>query len=84
MEKIEISHHISRQFNEELETIRSQVLTMGGLVEQQITNAVTALVEGDTQLAFRMITRLTDSKSRSMKNVPRSSRAGNPLPVICV
>ena len=55
MEKIEISHHISRQFNEELETIRSQVLTMGGLVEQQITNAVTALVEGDTQLAESVI-----------------------------
>jgi phosphate transport system protein len=55
MEKIEISHHISRQFNEELETIRSQVLTMGGLVEQQISNAVTALVEGDTQLAETVI-----------------------------
>ncbi len=55
MEKLDISHHISRQFNEELETIRNQVLTMGGLVEQQIANAVTALIEGDTQLAESVI-----------------------------
>ena len=55
MEKIEISHHISRQFNEELEDIRNQVLTMGGLVERQIADAVTALVEGNTELAETVI-----------------------------
>ncbi len=35
--------HISQKFDEEMENLRSQVLTMGGLVEQQITLAVDAL-----------------------------------------
>ena len=52
-----LTHHISRQFNAELEDLRNRVLTMGGLVEQQITDAVRALVEGDTELAETVITR---------------------------
>ncbi|HEY4732628.1 MAG TPA: phosphate signaling complex protein PhoU [Gammaproteobacteria bacterium] len=55
MEKIEISHHISKQFNAELEDIRNRVLAMGGLVEQQVADAVTALVEGNTRLAETVI-----------------------------
>ncbi len=57
MEKTSLSHHISRQFNEELEDIRNKVLTMGGLVEEQIENAITALVNGDTELAETVISR---------------------------
>ena len=57
MEKSSISHHISRQFNEELEDIRSKVLAMGGLVEEQIEDAITALVGGDIDLAEAVITR---------------------------
>ena len=34
-----IGHHISQQFNEDLEEIRSHVLAMGGLVEEQIHKA---------------------------------------------
>ena len=40
-------HHISAQYNEELEDLRNRVLNMGGLVEQQIADAVAALVDGD-------------------------------------
>ncbi len=43
-----IHTHISRQYNAELEDIRSNVLRMGGLVEQQITLALAALASGDT------------------------------------
>src|SRR4030065_2712948 len=40
--------HISRQYNAELEEIRSRVLQMGGLVEQQIEHAMGALIKGNT------------------------------------
>ena len=33
------SQHISQQFEKELQDIRSSVLTMGGLIEQQVENA---------------------------------------------
>ncbi|MDF1589062.1 MAG: phosphate signaling complex protein PhoU [Gammaproteobacteria bacterium] len=45
------SQHISQQFENELEDIRSRVLAMGGLVEQQINNALEALMTGDNELA---------------------------------
>ena len=50
-----IGHHISQQFNEELEEIRSRVMAMGGLVEEQIHKATSALVEGDIALAEAVI-----------------------------
>ena len=52
-----IGHHISQQFNEELKDIRNRVLTMGGLVEQQISDAIRALDEGDTGIAELVIQR---------------------------
>lgn len=51
-----IHTHISRQFNAELEDIRSRVLQMGGLVEQQIGKAITALVSSDTTMANAVAT----------------------------
>jgi phosphate transport system protein len=50
-------HHISQKFNTELEEIRSLVLAMGGLVEEQIRNAVLSLVEGNVELAEAVIGR---------------------------
>lgn len=52
---MQFGRHISGQFNVELESIRSQVLTMGGLVEQQLTLAMQALHEDDEKLARRVI-----------------------------
>lgn len=51
MDKLHLDQHISHQFNKELEDIRNKVLTMGGLVEQQVTNGLTALLESDIELA---------------------------------
>jgi phosphate transport system protein len=48
METADLSHHISRRFNEDLERVRGKVLAMGGFVEEQLAKAVTALVEGDS------------------------------------
>src|SRR5258705_12119074 len=50
METADLSPHIPRRFNEDLERVRSKVLGMGGFVEQQLHKAVTALVEGDSTL----------------------------------
>lgn len=45
------SSHISKQFNEELEQIRTELLAMGGIVERQVHQSVEALLTGDLQLA---------------------------------
>ena len=50
METADLSHHISRRFNEDLERVRGKVLGMGGFVEQQLHKAIAALVEGDSSL----------------------------------
>ena len=42
-----MSEHISKQFDAELEGVRTRVLQMGGLVEEQIRRAADALVTGD-------------------------------------
>ena len=57
MDNSNIGHHISQQFNSELEEIRSLVLAMGGLVEEQIRNATLSLVEGNVELAESVISR---------------------------
>ena len=55
MSGVELSHHISKQFDKQLEDIRNRVLTMGGLVEQQVANALKALREGDVALGESVI-----------------------------
>ncbi len=55
MDNSNIGHHISGQFNKELEDVRNKVLTMGGLVEQQIELAVTAFSTGDVEMAELVI-----------------------------
>ncbi len=44
------SQHISKQFDNELENIRSRVLSMGGLVEKQLEDALQALMESNIEL----------------------------------
>ena len=50
METSDLSHHISRRFNEDLEHVRTRVLGMGGLVEELLAKALNALIEGDSSL----------------------------------
>lgn len=55
MDNKKIGQHISRQFNEEMEDIRNKVLTMGGLVEQQIELAAKSFMTSDLDLAEKVI-----------------------------
>lgn len=47
--------HFSSQFNQELDNLRSRVLGMGGVVEKQIGDAVTALATGNENMARSVI-----------------------------
>lgn len=47
--------HIFKQFDADLEAVRSQVLQMGGLVEEQIIHSIDALATGNTELADQVI-----------------------------
>jgi len=50
MDTSDLSHHIHSRYNAELEGVRTGVLQMGGLVEQQLQNGVRAIVTGDSKL----------------------------------
>jgi phosphate transport system protein len=47
----QLSSHISREFDKELEDIRSKVLHMGGLVEENLAKVLDALAQGSFKLA---------------------------------
>ena len=55
MENRASGQHISHLFDEELENIRNKVLTMGGLVEQQMEDAVKAFITSDQELAEKIL-----------------------------
>ena len=48
------SHHISQQFNEELEQVKNHLLEMGGLVERQVGDAIKSLIDADSELAVNV------------------------------
>ena len=57
MDKLKFENHIASVFDEELEEIRNDLMAMGGQVEQQLTDAVQAICEADSQLAEQVIQR---------------------------
>ncbi len=59
-----ISDHTSKQFDADLEDIRSRVLQMGGLVESQIMAAIDGLSTGGEEIISRVI----DTERRVNKN----------------
>lgn len=54
MEASDLTDHISKRFNKDLEELRNAVLTMGGLVETQLSKAIAAIVEGDSELGLKV------------------------------
>src|SRR5574343_430082 len=55
MDNTIINQHISKQFNNEMEDIRNKVLTMGGLVEQQVDLATRAFMGYDMESAEKVV-----------------------------
>jgi phosphate transport system protein len=54
METDHLSQHISRSFNAELENLRNEVLSMGGMVEDRLHSAIEAIVAGDSELGLQV------------------------------
>jgi phosphate transport system protein len=54
MEASNFSDHISRRFNKDIEDLRNTVLSMGGLVETQLSQAIAAIVSGDSELGLKV------------------------------
>lgn len=55
MSQSDLLHHYSQQFNQELEEIRTNMLAMGGLVEQQLEEALHALTSGEVGAGERVV-----------------------------
>ena len=55
MDKLHLDQHISGQFNADLESLKTQLLEMGGMVEQQVISAIKAITTGDGALAEQVI-----------------------------
>jgi phosphate transport system protein len=47
--------HTSKQYDQDLEQIRSRMMQMGGLVESHIRNAIAGYLDGDTERAQQVI-----------------------------
>ena len=62
------TQHISQQFNAELEDLRSHLLAMGGLVEKQVSDAITALIEADSGLA-QLVREIDDQINQMEHNI---------------
>ena len=55
MPKMSFENHIMTQFDEELEEIRTQLMEMGGKVEQQLKDSIQAVIKADSSLAEEVI-----------------------------
>ncbi len=57
MDNLSFENHIMKQFDEELEEIRTQLMEMGGLVEEQLRLAIRAIEDADSAVAETVIAR---------------------------
>lgn len=55
MENKRLGGHYSQRYDSELEEVVNRVLAMGGLVEEQLTRAIQAFLDGDTAVAHEVI-----------------------------
>src|SRR5258708_14160775 len=50
-----MTEHISKQYDQDLEALRSRMMQMGGLVESQIRSAVAGYLNGDAERIEQVI-----------------------------
>lgn len=55
MDKLHLDKHIYQQYDSELEELQTKLLAMGGVVEQQIKDAVNSIENADSDLAEKVI-----------------------------
>lgn len=55
MDNINLGRHISGQFNEDLENVINHVMHMGGLVEKQLSDSLTAVYDSNETLAKNVL-----------------------------
>jgi phosphate transport system protein len=67
MKKEGYGQHISEKFNTELESLRNQLLAMGGKVEQQLTTALDALIKLDSGKAECIVSNDNEINLMEMK-----------------
>jgi phosphate transport system protein len=59
------THHISQQYNIELEAIRTHLSEMGGMAQRQVNDAIQALIDADVDRAEQVVR--ADSKVNNME-----------------
>ncbi len=59
------THHISQQYNIELEAIRTHLSEMGGMAQRQVNDAIQALIDADIERAEQVVR--ADLKVNSME-----------------
>ncbi|NNC55060.1 MAG: phosphate signaling complex protein PhoU, partial [Pseudomonadales bacterium] len=50
-----LTGHISQRFDDELDAVKGQLTAMGGIVEQQLGDAISALLNADLPLAEKVV-----------------------------
>lgn len=55
MDKLNLDQHISQQYNNALDVLKTEFLAMGGIIEQQVVDAVEAISSMNTDLAHKII-----------------------------
>jgi phosphate transport system protein len=66
VDKLHIDQHISQQYNAVLDDLKTEFLEMGGIVEQQIVDAVQAITKLDVELAENVLRIEKDVDEREM------------------
>ena len=81
------STHLSSQFDEELSSLRTHVLQMGGLVETQISSAIHAYSSGEIASVKSIVDadhKVNELEKRLMMTAPMSSPGVSRPRPICV